>query len=1175
MSLSTDFRGSTSVDYSNQLSSVVPTLLIGIGGTGKEILMRFRKRMYDERGTVSYPFVRTVVFDTDMQEDSDIPKGEEKAAYAPVQLRRDSGEWYSTEITGHLLHDAKTQYQHVKDRRFIKWLHPEFFKLVPEKAVKDGSGGYRQAGRLAFFIHYQKIREAIESQLQKMHAYMADPDRHDTKLPFDIYQNRIEVVIVTSLAGGTGSGMFMDMAYLVRDILSSNPQFRRMAAFDPQGIATHTTLVAMLPTPYTKKDSAMKNRFLLNGYAALLEMEHFSTARPEENFFQSDEDGCPRVKYREISFRVNWDDAGGIDRIIEGKPWDTCYLVDDINDRNIGAERDLSDVHQMVADYLYMDLGNNPFSVQKRSVRSNHAPLSSNLVVAEVYDPVPSKDRDNDSRMRRENEVLYENKYGCSFSSFGLAEIFIDPERIRRAAGYRLAARFIRERLIRKADAFGDNAYLEWAEKDLYSVDFTGLTENLSFKPDELIRAITTEDGDDWLRMVESKFDQNERDFGGNIPGDVDEFADLLKWIRDSIDGRNSDPRTIQRAMDTRAKQLRGVGTELGVLRGRIELCLKRRFSEIGAIPTLRLIDEYAKRLTKSREEAAIIARQTDVPINQILERLRDALLVPFPCRGRAVKIEHQRAIREARKYVVSWIRSAAAKRLEGMYSDALQFINEGDRHDISLKQRYSNWREFLERTSEGRRDLCAELDKLFNITRDQPKNDRRIPVVLNWTPAQYDDEINATLRKHREIGPDPKSQTDFDWSSLERIILRDLRVDSTTSLVDFWYKTFGADYDAMPQLVEAAAQACRGPLGTNLGMKHFANGNIAAYMIGREDQSELYRRLVVGSAPYLPSIGDQQRARLRPVWRNILGVSGGSNDSGQARRVADAVSSKSTANSDAPDRDRIDQVAPFSEARLVLLREVSGIPIHFYRRLKDLRLNYDSPDMKIFRMTCHLRWRESVEDLPDIELIDNKDYELIASHVNDVLRGILLHFIQCKEDGVFFADVQEQFTTKSYELGSRISRVIKHACRHADVRTYLQRSWALWKSRIATPNPKCMAVLYNAVQQNIQQFPNRIRPEDVNEFFPPIRNCFEKLLLDIERELKALPGGDEYYAALKPVDNLDPNYNEWWAAFRELSDHIRKTCLTPACESLPILQVVDSDVSKVRFPFENKSDVS
>jgi hypothetical protein len=648
----------------------------------------------------------------------------------------------------------------------------------------------------------------------------------------------------------------------------------------------------------------------------------------------------------------------------------------------------------------------------------------------------------------------------------------------------------------------------------------------------------------------------------------------ILTSIRTSIDGKatTAGERTIEQTLRHRSLVLQGVGEDLGPLRRRLDRRTRVRFSQAGVIPTLRLLEDYEKRLAQSRQEASGWAKEPVATVESLLGRLRDALKVPVVLRQTAVRIEYQRACKKARTEAMRWCRNAAAKYLDAAYHTALVYLRQGESDRQSLQQRYTAWRELLLANDSKKKSLAAELRKQFELFRKQPETDRRIPLVptnpetnTTWNAPEYDKETDNTLKRHAEVGPDSDAPTRFDWPRFEALALRALSSNDRCQRVENLYREFKKDPGCLMRLVEEVAAACRGPLGNQFAMHHFANGNIAAYLIQREDRQNLLQRLVDGSAPYIPSIGTARRREVVPIWRGLLGGTAGEAGPEAVERVADEIQKLAAEGSNDPPRDKIDNdPRPFSESRLILHREVGRIPAHFYSRLSDLRQSYEARETQQFRSTCHTRYRETAEDLPDIEMISDDVYEQIANQVNDVIRGILLKFVSCTDDGMFFVQVPHEFMNKTYELGSRINRIVKHACRLPEVRTYLQKRWAKWKDQVATARD--LAVFYNVIQQNLRQFPSTVAAGDNTVVVPPLYNCLRKLLYTTEQDLRAVPDGEKYFDLLRHREPDDRDFNSWSSRFEAICAHVRQTCLVTACPSFPILQIDEKKIGDVKF---------
>lgn len=90
-----------------------------------------------------------------------------------------------------------------------RWLPPKLIDNI--SSIEDGTGGIRAAGRLSFFHNYRKIRKAIKTAENRTKG-------HDTILVKGglIVESGLNIFLVGSLCSGTGGGMFLDIAYSLR-----------------------------------------------------------------------------------------------------------------------------------------------------------------------------------------------------------------------------------------------------------------------------------------------------------------------------------------------------------------------------------------------------------------------------------------------------------------------------------------------------------------------------------------------------------------------------------------------------------------------------------------------------------------------------------------------------------------------------------------------------------------------------------------------------------------------------------------------------------------------------------------------------------------------------------------------------------------------------------------------
>src|SRR5262249_425622 len=83
------------------------------------------------------------------------------------------------------------------------------------KAGNPLTQGLRSLGRLAFCDHFRTLEQALKSDLESL-AHPEPMSQAETHSQLNRRRNRPRVYIVAGLAGGTGSGMFIDVAYTVR-----------------------------------------------------------------------------------------------------------------------------------------------------------------------------------------------------------------------------------------------------------------------------------------------------------------------------------------------------------------------------------------------------------------------------------------------------------------------------------------------------------------------------------------------------------------------------------------------------------------------------------------------------------------------------------------------------------------------------------------------------------------------------------------------------------------------------------------------------------------------------------------------------------------------------------------------------------------------------------------------
>ncbi len=332
------------------LEEVVPTLFIGLGGTGAEILWRIRRRILNTlwgsgndvriENLTEFPLAEFLHIDLDASTISEQGKAQKTDILAKKIAFKEEERVVKTLDMGKYIRT---------DEDLAKYpLIQEWFPLSRSKInelnipVEKGAGQIRAFSRLYFFDKYQEIKNAVRSKAEHLQANLTTAPQA-SKLGLKVKTGSLKVIVVASTAGGTGSGCFLDLGYLSGFLGEENAS---------------SNLVLVLPTGYR---GANRTRTQANTYASLMELET-----------------CMRQGSR---FIHEWSE-GEIMSLPED-PYDDIYLIDTANLANSQTE-DIKDIYSMVADALFEDFSTKDFANRKRSISANQNQHKSNPYVARV-----------------------------------------------------------------------------------------------------------------------------------------------------------------------------------------------------------------------------------------------------------------------------------------------------------------------------------------------------------------------------------------------------------------------------------------------------------------------------------------------------------------------------------------------------------------------------------------------------------------------------------------------------------------------------------------------------------------------------------------------------------------------------------------------------------------------
>lgn len=297
------------------------SILIGLGGTGHEIVLDVRRRLIGKYGSLDkIPIIAYTVLDADAGIKGLKPVADDPALNKAINL--DPADKIHTAVRGmdSLLRELPS-YPHIKS-----WIDPAALK----GDVELGAGAIRARGRLAFFWNYADIAKKFEEKYNQVKLKSNIDHTLSSNTDLTIGEG-VTVYLVGSLMGGTGSGMFLDAAYTVRNRLP-----------DAQ-------IIGIFTIPPASGAVAVDNR--ANTYAALLELNHYSD---NSSIFQA--------QYAK--------DQLPLPEEIGGKPPFTyCYLVDK---EGPNTHIEVSQLVSMVGNSIFLDL-TSEFQRQKKSNRDNYS----------------------------------------------------------------------------------------------------------------------------------------------------------------------------------------------------------------------------------------------------------------------------------------------------------------------------------------------------------------------------------------------------------------------------------------------------------------------------------------------------------------------------------------------------------------------------------------------------------------------------------------------------------------------------------------------------------------------------------------------------------------------------------------------------------------------------------
>jgi hypothetical protein len=263
-----------------------PTIFIGLGGSGSKIVNAIAGKLRRHPNWQRFrELIHAICVDTnkaDLGAQKNIP---ESNRFLVSSFDRRS---YVARKRG--------KQELSEDKMVTQWVHPNYQFRDAQGA---GAGQIRVESRLGLYYNLEEDRAGFLRAFKRILDSQTRPDN-----PFRDNEDRVvNVLIYASVAGGTGSGGFLPMAYLAQDLIRDHGWGR-----------ANVVGTLLLPAVFTADvEQALHADINANGYAALKELE-FVTKLGYEG-------GVDQIEF-------HYDPTHPERNHIHTRPFSLCYLVD-------------------------------------------------------------------------------------------------------------------------------------------------------------------------------------------------------------------------------------------------------------------------------------------------------------------------------------------------------------------------------------------------------------------------------------------------------------------------------------------------------------------------------------------------------------------------------------------------------------------------------------------------------------------------------------------------------------------------------------------------------------------------------------------------------------------------------------------------------------------------------
>ncbi|MBQ9227232.1 MAG: hypothetical protein IJ168_00245 [Eubacterium sp.] len=325
-----------------------PILVVGLGGSGIDALLRVKAKVNEifktgkdvhsgKRKTVP-DNIKFIGIDTDKTFFPDKASGQPGRMYRGMYIERDEElNIGTTTLSGFVQHAVENKRTYVTD-----W-------LASGLAIEDASGGangVRQIARLCLFNTFDTIYNKFTSTINALTA----SSRNDPN-------SKLYVYVLGGISGGTGSGTFLDIPYIIQSAAKS-----ALGMTDADLIWDRLVMFGYFVTPDINEKNKSAECIGRNGYAAMKELDYLMGLEDRHETFV--QDYGPRTIYSRnkpyslVNFVTSYFEGGNP----VSDPYDTAmqviaenvifFIANDANNDSIGPWSFQNNVNKDIIDMV-------------------------------------------------------------------------------------------------------------------------------------------------------------------------------------------------------------------------------------------------------------------------------------------------------------------------------------------------------------------------------------------------------------------------------------------------------------------------------------------------------------------------------------------------------------------------------------------------------------------------------------------------------------------------------------------------------------------------------------------------------------------------------------------------------------------------------------------------------